>query len=248
MTQLSTVLTRVAITAFLGVACYQAATRPISGREAYLYDRFVRPTTRQVLASELPDHDVLYALLEKRSIGLLHVSPFSVRLPSLLFGLLYMLSLKRIRWWLVFAVPVPLFCEATGIGMALALLACALAHRRIAGLCLGLAVAARLELAIPAAVVALALYRGWDDWSNRVLIPAVVSTMIVLVLPLSHAHAPAEFIPEMTPTAAADLKSAVEGLPRSEAIRIETVPRLEPVLSFYRAEFRATKWLLVVAP
>src|SRR5271170_6861597 len=92
----STKLALSVIAAIFAVEIYQAATRPIGSGEAYLYDRFARPTTRQVLAQELPDRDVLYSLLEKRSVGLFHVSPFSVRLPSVLFGALYLWTVWQI--------------------------------------------------------------------------------------------------------------------------------------------------------
>src|SRR5580692_4102817 len=119
------------LAAIFAVQVYRVATRPIGRGEAYLYDRFVRPTTRQVLASELLDRDVLYSLLEKRSVGLFHVSPFSVRLPALLFGILYLWSIWRLtrRFALVAVVigAVPLFwglfAWADGTGVALALCA-----------------------------------------------------------------------------------------------------------------------------
>src|ERR1019366_4087805 len=93
MAPLYTASTKVAIAvlaAIFAVEVYQASKQPISAGEAHIYDRFVRPTTRQVLAQELPNRDVLYTLLERRSVGLFHVSPFSVRLPELLFGVLYL--------------------------------------------------------------------------------------------------------------------------------------------------------------
>src|ERR1035438_6029642 len=99
MAQRSTASIKVALAvlaAVFAVEVYRAAARPIGNDEAYLYDRFVRPTARQVLASELPDRDVLYSLLEKRSVGLFHVSPFSVRLPSLLFAILYRSEERRV--------------------------------------------------------------------------------------------------------------------------------------------------------
>src|ERR1017187_1874537 len=84
------------LAAIFALQAYQSASRPISPVEAYGYDRFVRPTTRQVLARELPNRDVLYSLLEKRSVGLFHVSPFSVRLPGMLFGVLYLWSVWQL--------------------------------------------------------------------------------------------------------------------------------------------------------
>src|ERR1039458_3168575 len=92
----STKLALALLTLILAIEMHQAATQPINAREASTWDRFVRPTDRQVLAQELPNHDVLYCLLEKRSVGLFHVSPFSVRLPSLLFGILYLFAVWQL--------------------------------------------------------------------------------------------------------------------------------------------------------
>ena len=113
-------------------------------------------------------------------MGLFHVSPFSVRLPGLLFGILYLWSVWRlarlflVAGWVflvavVLAALVPLewdcFFRANGTGTALALQACAiwLAARylkynldvsplnlNLSGACLGLSVATRLDFAIPA--------------------------------------------------------------------------------------------------
>jgi hypothetical protein len=266
-----TVSTKLAL-AFLGAVfaaqVYQAATRQIGSGEAYLYDRFVRPTTREILASELPDRDVLYSLMEKRSVGLFHVSPFAVRLPGVLFGLLYLWSIWRIArrvlgvggrflGLLVLGAGAPLwygwFSRADGSGTALALVACgvclAIAPKKLnlAGACFGLAVAARLDFAIPAAVAGLASVAGkrWTDWTDRVVVPAVVVAVIFLVLPLSHAHRAPEITLELTEGQAIDLHSTLEVL-RADAgvehIRIGASPSAEPVVNFYRAQHRATTW------
>ena len=183
----STKLALALLAAVFAVQAYQAAKLPISAVEAYGYDRFVRPTIRQVLAQELPNHDVLYSLIEKRSVGLFHVSPLSVRLPSLLFAILYLWSVWQLgrlllgtgRLFLpavVLAALIPLqwdcFARATGVGTALALELCAVwlaikylklnqvvkqGNLNLAGACLGLSVAARPDFAIPAAVLGLGL-------------------------------------------------------------------------------------------
>ena len=256
------------LAAVFAIQVYRAIVQPIGSGEAYLYDRFVRPTTRQVLAAELPDRDVLYGLLEKRSVGLFHVSPFSVRLPALLFGILYLWSIWRLapllgsEWRHLAAVlvggAVPLFYEwfarADGTGAALSLLLCgvwlASARRQLnlAGICLGLSICASLSFAIPAAACVfgiLVFQRRFSDWVDGVLIPASVVTVILLALPLSHAHAAKENTPALTAGQAAHLQSALQALRVSAGtnrIRIGASPAAEPVVNFYRAEYRATTW------
>jgi hypothetical protein len=256
------------LAALFAVQVYRASARPIGAGEAYIYDRFVRPTTRQVLASELPDRDVLYSLLERRSVGLFHVSPFSVRLPSVLFAILYLFVVWRLarwlsasRWYLpllVAAGAIPLawgwFSRADGTGAAIALLLCAVwlaIERRdlnLIGICLGLSITSQMDFAIPAAVVALAvlaLWRRWSDWIDRVLIPAAVVALVFLVLPLTHAYTPAESTPELTAAQAAHLQSALQVLRMSagsDRIRIGATPGVEPVVNFYRAQHRAGNW------
>jgi len=248
---------------------YRAAACPIGTGEAYLYDRFVRPTTRQVLVSELPDREVLYVLLEKRSVGLFHVSPFSVRVPSLLFGILYLFAVWQLArrfcgsGWLFLAVVaaggiVPLFGDwfsrADGSGAAIALVLCAigLAVRRrylnLIGISLGLSITAQMGFAIPAVAIGLAVlafWRRWSDWIDRVLIPAVVVVLILLVLPLTHASAPGESLPVLTASQAVHLQSALQAL-RANAgpnpVRIGATPAVEPVVNFYRAQHRAGNW------
>jgi 4-amino-4-deoxy-L-arabinose transferase-like glycosyltransferase len=259
--------------------------------EAYIYDRFVSPTTRQVLARELPNRDILYALLEKRSVGLFRVSPFSVRLPSLLSALLYFWSVWRLArrlarrdrgklldevygergWehegtgWLFF-LAVALaglfslwwggFTQAQGGGTALALQVCATQlalsvtpqninlNLNLAGACLGLSVAARLDFVIPAMALALAflaIHRRWFLWTDRILIPAAVTALVFLVLPLSHAHAASEAPPDV----AAQVNSAIQVLRASagsQHVRIGASPGIAPVLNFYRAQYRLRTW------
>jgi hypothetical protein len=272
MEQRYTLLIKIAfavVLVVLVVQVYRAATLPVGSGEAYLYDRFVRPSTGQVLASELPDRDVLYSLLEKRSVGLFHVSPFSVRLPGFLFGVLYLVAVWRIAGsmlgsgWRFLAVvaaaaALPLrwdwFVRAEGTGAALALLVCAawLAVERrylnLIGICLGLSLTAQIGFAIPAMALALsilALRRSWWEWIDRVAIPAVAVVVILLAVPASHARAPAENPPELTAGQASQLQSALDAL-RDDAgtkpIRIATFPAAEPIVNFYRAQHRANNW------
>jgi 4-amino-4-deoxy-L-arabinose transferase-like glycosyltransferase len=193
---------------------------------------------------------------------LFHVSPFAVRLPSLLFGALYLVAVwqlaGRLSVWFLAAGTLPLFWDwfsrADGTGAAVALLLCAIwlaIERRnlnLIGICLGLSAAAQTDFAIPAAVVALAIlafWRRWSDWIDRVLIPASVVALILLVLPLTHAYAPEARTPELTASQAAHLQSALEALrigAGSDFIRIGATPTAEPVVNFYRAQHRADNW------
>jgi hypothetical protein len=260
----STASTRVLLAflaAIFAMQVYRAAARPIGVREAYLYDRFVRPTARQVWESELPNRDVLYSLLEKRSVGLFHVSPFAVRLPSVLFGALYLWavwSLAR-RWspaLLLAIVPVfwDGFSQAEGTGVALALCLCVVElawdrrHLNWIGICLGLSISAKMTFAIPAGVLALAILlvqRRWEQWCNTVLIPASAIAVIVLVLPVSHAHAPLPLQPELNEEQAKHIQAVLDSLRSTagrDSIRIAATPDNEPIVNFYRAEHRATNW------
>jgi len=267
--------------AILVLQVYQAASQPIHTREAYIYDRFVRPTARQVLAQELLNSDVLYSLIEKRSVGLFHVSPLSVRLPGLLFAILYSWSVWRLarlllgagRMFLVAIVVaslIPLqwdcFSRADGVGIALALELCAASlavkyikcnqyvkavNLNLSGACLGLSVAACLDFLIPAVVLgllflaALGVQKRWADWTDRLLIPAVVAASVFLVLPLSHAHAAAETAPQLTSHQAERLQSALQALRAAagtDRIRIAAIPAVEPIVNFYRAQHRVSTW------
>jgi hypothetical protein len=263
----STKLLLALFAAILAVDVYRAATKPVHSVEGYIYDRFVRPSTRQVLAQELPDRDVLYALLERRSVGLFHVSPFSVRLPALLFTVLYLWSIWRLgrrflgtgRLFLpvvaLASLPPLLFPDyfgsAQGRGAAVALQVCAIQwaltvkprNLNLSGVCLGLSAAARLEFAIPAAVMALAFLavdRRWTVWTERILIPALVTALVFLVLPLSHAQSASETPGDLAvPGPALDLLRLQAG---NQGVRIGTSPGIEPILNFYRAQHRLTHW------
>ena len=167
------------VAAIFAWQAYQAATGPIGSGEAYLYDRFVRPPVRQTLEQELPNRDVFYTMLEKRSVGLFHVSPLSVRLPALLFLFPFLWSVWCLmgKGWTgvagiaitgALAVKWHWFSTADGFGAALALQACGLYlagkyltrlqsprafYLNLCGICLGLSVAAHRDSASAAAAV-----------------------------------------------------------------------------------------------
>jgi hypothetical protein len=205
--------------------------------------------------------DVLYTLLEKRSVGLLRVSEFSIRLPAVLAGGLYLWAIWRLSRRPVLVVTLALaplawqcFSTANGFGLALALAAWALeaVPRKLnwAGVCLGLAVASYLPFAIPAAILAaIIVWRNfrWDRAVEGFLIPALVTSFIILVLPLSLARHTPSVPPELSSAEVNGVRAAVEALRRecgTKPIRVGTSAAVAPVLSFYRSRFRLASWQL----
>ncbi len=100
-----------ALLAFLfATNIYRATTQSITIDEAFTYNHFVA-SRHGVAASESPYNDNLNAWLCRLSVGLLGVSEFAMRLPSLLGGLLYFVFLFRLcrlifgdSGWLLLAV------------------------------------------------------------------------------------------------------------------------------------------------
>jgi hypothetical protein len=297
------------VAVFMGEA-WLAAVRPITPAEALAYDRFVRPPMIETLHQPSRNPDVLYTLLEKRSVGLFRVSEFSIRLPAVLAGGLYLwaiwrLSRRSVRLLIeseknilsrrstpinadrpvlfnprssafiggqprfgffqqahpLLVLPLALaplawqcFSTANGFGLALAFAAWALdaTPKRLtwAGVCLGLAVASHLAFAIPAAILAaIIVWRNfrWDRAVEGFLIPALVTSFMILVLPLSLArHAPS-VPPELSSAEVNGVRAAVEALRRecgTKPIRVGTSAAVAPVLSFYRSRFRLASWQL----
>ncbi len=250
----------VLVAVFAGQA-WVAAVRPITPAEALTYDRFVRPPIRQALHQPSRNPDVLYSLLEKRSVGLFRVSEFSLRLPAMLAGGLYLWAIWRLCRRGLLAAPLAIaplawqcFSTANGLGLAVALAAWALeaVPKKLnwAGVCLGLAVAAHLSFAIPAAIIAAVIvWRNlrWDLAVEGFLVPALVASFMFLVLPLSLAPDTPSVPPELTSAEVNGVRAAVEVLRRkcgTEPIRVGVNISVAPVLSFYRSRFRLASWQL----
>jgi hypothetical protein len=234
---------------------------PVTSGEALLYDRFVRPPLRETLHQASGNPDILYTLLEKRSVGLFRVSEFSIRLPALLAGGFYLLAVWRLTRRSLLAVPLAIapmlwqcFSTANGLGLALALGSWALdaAPRRLgrSGVFFGLAVGSHLAFAIPAAVLAaIIVWRNprWELAVERFFIPAAVASFILLVLPLSLAPQVPSVPPELDEAGVRSVHEAVEVLKRqcgTKPIRIAASPAVVPVLQFYRSRYRMGTWRL----
>jgi len=252
--------------AIFAAQAWFAATRPITAAEALVFDRFVRPPLGETLHQPSGNGDVLYTLLEKRSIGLFHVSEFSLRLPALLAGAFYLwLVWRKGRYPLLMlalaAAPLASQCfsTASGLGLALSLAAWAMAgaedgRLNRAGLFLGLAVAAHFAfLAWAIALGGIAVWRilqsnpsrteqsNWRLAVERFLIPAVTVCFMFLVLPLSLAPDSPSVPPELGAGGINSVRTAVDVVRQvsgARPIRIASSPAISPVLSFYRARFR----------
>jgi len=169
--------------ALLAANIYRSVTQSFTIDEAFSYNRFIGPAMAQAWFRYDANHHVLLALLARGSAHLLGPSEFSLRLPVLAGGAIYLFAaiplLRR------FLPPGPLFfftyCALTlnpflldflsaarGYGLALGLFVAGLLFttqegwRRIwlllcAGICFGLAISANLVFAIPVAA-AIAAY------------------------------------------------------------------------------------------
>jgi hypothetical protein len=240
-----------------GVIVWQAATLLFTSAEAAAWYQFVRPRFAALLVTPGAWSGLFYGLLAKRSIGIFRLSEFSLRLPVILAGAVYLASFAKIpmswRWWLLLPlaiVPVFMHCFSFAGGLGISLGACALAlcHPKYAGVCLGFALAAAPQFGFVPGILAVAFLvtRGFWRGMERVVIPAVTLAFILLLIPLSHGGPPA---PAAVPADAADLAihSAVQILRQSagsQAVRIAVSPAARPALEFYRERYRQRNWWL----
>ena len=176
------------LAALLAVNLYRAMTQSVTPGEAWNYDRFIGPSCTEALASFDVNNHVLNTLLVRISTSIFHFTELSLRLPSLLAGVLYLWVVFRMarRWFgdgpaflavvgLLTLNPmvVDALSEARGYGMALAswmwalelilesVQSFSLQKLNLAAICLGLSVAATLAFAAPA-VALLAVFLLWS--------------------------------------------------------------------------------------
>ncbi len=203
------------------VNVYRAITQSVTVGEAWNYNHFIGPAWTEALAHFDGNNHVLNTLLVRISTSRFHLTELSLRLPSLLAGVFYLWVVFRMtrRWFgdgLTFLfvaglltlnpVIVDAMSEARGYGMALACWMWALElilesvesfsaqKLNLAGLCLGLSIAASLAFAAPAAAL-IAVYLLWsrsngNAWAgsrNFVLI-AILAAFVLLVIPLNRAE------------------------------------------------------------
>lgn len=235
MERLSTTSSKALFATAFAVAVW-FALRPITAAEATLWNDLVRPSLRS--AYLMPDawSDWLYAVLAKRAAGLFRLSEFSLRLPAVLAGVVWLFLLPRKPIWvLAAAVPVALgwFSTATGHGVSLALCAAAWRWRTASPWLLGLAIAISPLFAV--LLIPLAVTRGIE----RVAIPALTTAFILLIVPLSHAAWVEK--PAIGSREEAAFRNAVQPL-RGHVVELSAAPDTIPILEFYKARYRQRGW------
>src|SRR5664280_1405784 len=89
------------LAALLAVNLYRAMTQSVTPGEAWNYDRFIAPAWTEALASFDVNNHVLNTLLVRISTAWFHLTELSLRLPSLLAGVLYLWVVFRLarRWF-----------------------------------------------------------------------------------------------------------------------------------------------------
>jgi len=179
------------------VNVYRAATQPVTIDEAYVYQTKIRnyATPAHILTGKYSsENHILQTLLAFASVKIFRVSELTLRIPSLLGGLLYLIGIYRMSM-LVFqrllsatlalglAVLNPLILDhlslARGYGIALGFFTWSLYmtmrylrgdERRhilpVAGVCLALSVAANLTFAFPGLGLALIFFSMSRRWGT----------------------------------------------------------------------------------
>lgn len=92
------------------VNVYRAATRSIAGDEALTYHWYLSGGWSRIFTSYSANNHVLYSLLAKASISLFPVSEFSLRLPALGAGMLYLGAAYRVSAALCRSFPAYAMC------------------------------------------------------------------------------------------------------------------------------------------
>jgi hypothetical protein len=201
------------LAAVFAVNIYRAATQGITVDEAFTYQHFVAPPFSQVMTSYDVNHHVLNSLLAKFTTSLFGLSDLTLRMPSLLGGLIYLVAVRAIvlqvfsaEWALAaFALlslnPFVLdyLSAARGYSLALGFLLSALwfllrSRWYSAGICFGLAAGANLSFLYPIGGL-LAMVAAVDTTKKnigvlleRVVVPLVVLPFVLYVVPVSRAN------------------------------------------------------------
>jgi hypothetical protein len=206
------------VAGLLAINLYRAMTQSVTPGEAWNYYRFIAPGWTEALSRFDINNHVLNTLLVRISTACFHLTELSLRLPSLLAGVLYLWVVWRVarRWFgdgLVFLavfglltlnpLVVDALSEARGYGLALASWMWALelilesvesfsgSKLNLAAMFLGLSVAASLAFLAPAAAL-LAVFLAWTGrrGASARAFAAIffLTAFVLLVIPINHAE------------------------------------------------------------
>ena len=186
MRQPSTIWTKAALVLLVAVFClnvYRAVTQSITTDEAFTYQRFVSTPSAGLVERFDANNHVLNSLLSKTSVTLFGLKEWTLRLPSVAGGALYLFAVYRLCFllfgggaWSFLAAAVlatnPFLMDhlsaARGYGLALAFLllsvyelvrsAEATPFRSLyaAGICCGLSIAANMTSLFPVTALTVA--------------------------------------------------------------------------------------------
>ena len=218
-------LAKIGLVAVFAWSLLRAVTQSVTPGEAGNYDRFIGPSWRESLLEYAPNNHVLNTILVRISTARIHLTEFSLRLPSLLFGILYMWAAYRIcrRWFgegrmflavlgllVLNPIVIDAMSEARGYGMALACWMWAVelvmsgGSVAWAGVLLGLSVSASLSFLAPA--LALIVLTGMRRKLGYMPHLAAMTAFVLLILPLNHAEM------DVIRTGASSLRQTLNGL------------------------------------
>src|SRR5262249_53494035 len=200
-------LSKIALIVIALCSLVRASQQSVTQAKAGNCDRRIGPHWEESLKQFDPNNHVLNTILVKISTARIHLTEFSLRLPSLLFGVLYLIAAYRIsrRWFgqgrmflavlgLLTLNPLILdaMSEARGYGMSLACwmwavdLVTAGGSMNAAGVLIGLSVAGSLAFLAPAvALIAACIGRRKLEYMPHL---SFLVAFLVLLLPLNHAE------------------------------------------------------------
>jgi hypothetical protein len=101
-------LTILAVGGLFGVNVFRAATQSITHDEAVTYDRYCTGPLHKLVTSSDANNHVLNSILCRWSVDVFGLSEFTLRLPSVLGGLLFLAMAARASWRVWPGTPLPL--------------------------------------------------------------------------------------------------------------------------------------------
>jgi hypothetical protein len=207
--KLEKILAILCVLARLAVCCYRAVHQSIIVDEATTYNRFVSGPWLKLFGRYDANNHILSSIMIKLSVTLGGLSPFMLRLPSLIAGFFLAVGvfwlLKRIEFWPLRWAAFALVClhpllldfsiAARGYSLSLAFFVWALyfcMERRYlaAGLLLGLSFAANVAILFPvlALITAVALLDRHPKPLLSLALPAIVLAALITGPSLRRAH------------------------------------------------------------